>query len=40
MDINDFSGKLLKCYEEGLWAIDNYVFDVGIQTSKWVIALI
>jgi ADP-ribosyl-[dinitrogen reductase] hydrolase len=33
MDINDFSERLLKWYEEGLWAIDNYVFDVGIQTS-------
>lgn len=33
MDINDFSEKLLKWYEEGLWAINNYVFDVGIQTA-------
>ena len=33
MDIEDFATRLLKWYEEGLWAIDNYVFDVGIQTS-------
>lgn len=33
MDINDFADKLLKWYEEGLWAIDNYVFDVGVQTA-------
>lgn len=23
-----------KWYEEGLWAVDNYVFDVGIQTAE------
>lgn len=34
MDINDFAVKLLKWYEEGLWAVDNYVFDVGIQTAE------
>jgi ADP-ribosylglycohydrolase len=34
MDINDFADKLLKWYEDGLWAVDNYVFDVGIQTAE------
>lgn len=33
MDINDFAEKLLKWYEDGLWAVDNYVFDVGMQTA-------
>ena len=32
-DLDDFSGKLLAWYESGLWAVDNKVFDVGIQTS-------
>lgn len=34
MDIDDFAVRLLKWYEEGLWAVDNYVFDVGIQTAE------
>jgi ADP-ribosyl-[dinitrogen reductase] hydrolase len=34
MDIEDFAVKLLKWYEEGFWAIDNCVFDVGFQTSE------
>lgn len=32
-DMNDFSDKLLAWYDEGLWAVDENVFDVGIQTS-------
>ncbi len=32
-DLNDFSDRLLAWYENGLWAVDNRVFDVGIQTS-------
>ena len=32
-DLIDFSDKLLNWYENGLWAVDNHVFDVGIQTS-------
>lgn len=31
---NDFSKRLLAWYEEGLWAVDGNVFDVGIQTSE------
>ena len=32
-DLINFSDKLLDWYENGLWAVDNRVFDVGIQTS-------
>ena len=32
--LNDFSKRLLAWYEEGLWAVDGNVFDVGIQTSE------
>ena len=32
-DLKDLSDKLLGWYENGLWAIDGKVFDVGIQTS-------
>lgn len=34
MDLNDFASRLLKWYDSGLWAVDNKVFDVGIQTSR------
>lgn len=33
-DLYDFSKKMLAWYEKGLWAVDNRVFDVGIQTSE------
>lgn len=33
-DLSNFSDKLLKWYEEGLWAVDHQVFDVGIQTAE------
>jgi hypothetical protein len=29
MNIKDFLEKLLKWYEEGLWVVNNYAFDVG-----------
>ena len=32
-DLTDFSDKLLSWYENGLWAVDNRVYDVGVQTS-------
>lgn len=32
--LTDFSMKLLAWYDTGLWAVDNIVFDVGIQTSE------
>ena len=32
-DLTNFSDKLLSWYENGLWAVDNRVFDIGIQTS-------
>lgn len=31
--LSDFSDELLSWYEDGVWAIDEVVFDVGIQTS-------
>lgn len=30
----DFADRLLAWYEEGLWAVDKNVFDVGIQTGE------
>ena len=32
-DLIDFSDKILDWYGNGLWAVDNRVFDIGIQTS-------
>ncbi|MCI7767031.1 MAG: ADP-ribosylglycohydrolase family protein [Oscillospiraceae bacterium] len=32
--LSDFSCKLLAWYEDGLWAVDNYVFDIGVQTAE------
>lgn len=37
--LTDFSGKLLAWYDAGLWAVDNYVFDVGNQTAEALNAL-
>lgn len=33
-DLNDFSARLLAWYQEGKWAVDGKVFDVGIQTGE------
>ena len=32
--LSDFSDKLLSWYEDGVWAVDGEVFDVGIQTAN------
>lgn len=32
--LRDFSDRLLAWYEEGKWAVDGIVFDVGIQTGE------
>ncbi len=32
--LEDFSHRLSGWYEKGLWAVDNIVFDVGIQTGE------
>ena len=32
-DLKDFSDKVLAWYDEGLWAVDRNVFDVGVQTG-------
>ena len=32
--LKDFSDKLLSWYKDGIWAIDNDVFDIGIQTAE------
>jgi ADP-ribosylglycohydrolase len=34
MDIDDFATRLLKWYDDGYLAVDNMVFDVGIQTAE------
>lgn len=34
MDPHDFATRLLDWYERGKWAVDGYVFDVGIQTGE------
>lgn len=33
-DLYDFADKLIDWLENGRWAIDNIVFDIGMQTSK------
>lgn len=32
-DLKDFSDRLLAWYDDGIWAVDNKVFDVGVQTG-------
>ena len=34
LDVYDFGNRLVKWLYEGLWAVDNEVFDCGIQTSS------
>lgn len=36
--LKDFSDRLLAWYQEGKWAVDGIVFDVGIQTGEALIA--
>lgn len=38
LDIVDLAKRLLKWYEEGYFAIDNEVFDVGVQTAQTLLA--
>lgn len=33
LDLQDFSRRLVNWYDDGYMAVDNHVFDVGIQTS-------
>uniref|UniRef100_UPI0025DCE1D6 ADP-ribosylglycohydrolase family protein n=1 Tax=uncultured Clostridium sp. TaxID=59620 RepID=UPI0025DCE1D6 len=37
LDMNDFSNELIQWYDHGKWAVDNYVFDVGMQTENALI---
>lgn len=37
-DLKDFSDKLLSWYQEGKWAVDGMVFDIGIQTGESLMA--
>ena len=37
-DLKDFSDKLLSWYQEGKWAVDGMVFDIGIQTGEALMA--
>lgn len=32
--LDDYSDALLAWYEEGIWAVDGVVFDVGVQTAS------
>lgn len=34
LDLNDFSKKLVAWYDKGFMAVDNRVFDVGVQTGQ------
>jgi ADP-ribosyl-[dinitrogen reductase] hydrolase len=40
LDLNDFGRRLVAWYEHGYLAVDNHVFDVGVQTSQAIRALI
>ena len=33
-DLKDFSDRLLAWYQDGVWAVDGVVFDIGIQTGE------
>ncbi|MDE7416163.1 MAG: ADP-ribosylglycohydrolase family protein [Lachnospiraceae bacterium] len=33
-ELKDFSDKLLAWYQNGVWAVDGVVFDIGIQTGE------
>lgn len=33
-NLQDFSDRLISWYNDGLWAVDGRVFDIGIQTSE------
>jgi len=39
LDLEDFSGRLVRWYEEGYLAVDGVVFDVGITTGSAIRAL-
>ncbi len=38
-NVNDFASRLLNWYEQGLWAVDNKVFDVGNQTARSLVSI-
>jgi ADP-ribosylglycohydrolase len=40
LDLHDFSRRLLSWFEHGYMAVDNVVFDVGIQTSRALRAIL
>jgi ADP-ribosylglycohydrolase len=40
LDLADFAQRLIKWYEQGYLAVDNDVFDVGIQTSQAIRSLL
>ena len=33
-DLKDFSDRLLAWYQDGVWAVDGVVFDIGVQTGE------
>lgn len=40
LDLDDFGKRLVSWYEHGQFAVDNHVFDVGIQTSQAIRAML
>ncbi|MCL2091313.1 MAG: ADP-ribosylglycohydrolase family protein [Micrococcales bacterium] len=34
LDLDDFATRMLAWYDDGLWAVDDLGFDVGIQTAR------
>jgi ADP-ribosyl-[dinitrogen reductase] hydrolase len=40
LDLDDFARRLVNWYEHGYMAVDNYVFDVGNQTSQAIDRLV
>jgi len=40
LDLGDFGRRLVNWYEHGYMAVENYVFDVGIQTSQAILNLL
>ncbi len=39
LDLNDFGQRLLRWHEEGYFAVDESLFDIGIQTSQSLLAI-
>ena len=40
LDLDDFGRRLVQWYETGYMAVDNIVFDIGVQTSQAIWAML